>query len=349
MRWIPSLVLVACSPAATEPCRESLAPGDLAISEVFARYKGTGGDRGRQWFELYNATDRMLDLAGLELAADHGKHRITHLAMAAHTFATLGDVTDLPEYLDYGYGDELGTLADIGSGTLSLRCEAAVIASIEYGDAKPGHSRELWNLADPTSWCDASTVFEPDNYGSPRVGADCIPAGECREGDVVRAIVPAGPGSLAITEVMPSPTKVPDANGEWFEVTARADVDLSGVALDRERDTRAPEVLAAEDCRHVTAGQILVFARSGDPMANGGLPAVAATFGFALVAGTASAPGDVRLLAGDTVIDAVTWTGAHDGAARSLDPDGATWCDATTPYGLGDLGTPGEVNPACPR
>ena len=349
MRWI-LVVLAGCAPATTTPCHDHLERGDLVITEVFGRYKGTGGDRGRQWFELYNASDRTLDLAGLELAATGGKHRITHLAIASHTYATLGDATAsaLPTYLDYGFGDDLGTLADMGSGTLALRCETTEIAAITYGDAKPGRSRELWSVdadaADGASWCDAVTVFEPDNFGTPRVASDCVPFGSCLDGGSARAIVTPRAGDVQITEVMPSPTKVPDASGEWFELRANADVDLNGVALDRVHDTRAPEVLASQDCMHVAAGAYIVFARAASD--NGGLPAVAATFGFALVAGTASAPGDVRVLAGDTQLDAATWTSAPDGASLQLDDN--QWCASTTPYGLGDLGTPGAVNGPCP-
>ena len=341
MRWIFAVV-AACTPAASAPCREHLGPGDLAITEVFTRFKGSGGDHGRQWFEIYNTTDRTLDLAGLELASAAGKHRISQLALAPHTFATLGDAPPnaLANYLDYGYGDDLGALPEAG-GTIALRCEATEIESVDYSDNKLGRSREL--AGDPPTWCDASTVFEPENFGTPRVASDCLPVTQCRDGASVRAIVVPRAGDLAITEVMPSPTKVPDATGEWFEITARADCDLNGIALDRVADTRAPEVITSQDCMHVTAGTALVLARSTDSAMNGGLPAVTARFTFSLVA-----DGDVRVLAGDTVIDAVQWSGARDGASRALDPGGTSWCDATTPYGAGDLGTPGAPNPVCP-
>jgi len=349
MRWF-LVVLAGCAPATTAPCQDHIERGDLVITEVFGRYKGTGGDRGRQWFEIYNASDRNLELAGLELAATGGKHRVSHLAIAPHTFATLGDAPAdaLPGYLDYGFGDDLGTLADMGSGTLALRCETLEIAAITYGDAKPGRSRELWAVdADPgdaASWCDAVTVFEPENFGTPRVASDCVPAGMCRDGSGTRAIMTPHAGDVTITEVMPSPTKVPDASGEWLELRANTGVDLNGLALDRVHDTRAPEVLASQDCMHVGAGAYVVFARAAD--ANGGLPPLAGTFSFALVAGTASAPGDVRVLAGETELDATSWTNAPDGAA--LQRDDNAWCAATAPYGLGDLGTPGAMNTPCP-
>jgi hypothetical protein len=99
-----------------------------------------------------------------------------------------------------------------------------------------------------------------------------------------------------------------------------------------------------------------VFAKNADPAMNGGLPAVAGTFTFSMVGGTAASPGDVQVLVGTTVIDAVTWTTSSTGKARALDPDFATatnndaqepWCNAVQAYGLGDLGTPGAINDQC--
>jgi len=74
------------------------------------------------------------------------------------------------------------------------------------------------------------------------------------------------------------------------------------------------------------------------------------------VTGSATAPGDVRILDGTTVIDAYAWMGSPAKAAKQLDPDkldavmndtddAATWCTATTPYAAGtDKGTPGAPN-----
>src|SRR5207247_145394 len=116
-------------------------------------------------------------------------------------------------------------------------------------------------------------------------------------------------------EVMPSPTKVNDDLGEWFEARVTADVDLNGVGITRIAG-RTPDILASTDCLRVRAGSTVVFARSADPLRNGGIPAaaIAGTFRFNLVAGSAAAPGDVALVAGTTVIDAVTWTRSTTGA-----------------------------------
>ena len=83
------------------------------------------------------------------------------------------------------------------------------------------------------------------------------------------------------------------------------------------------------------------------------LPPVDATFGFSMV----NTAGDVRVLAGATVLDAVTWATSTDGVSSQLAPgdftttandSAASFCPATTTYGDGtNKGTPKAVN-SCP-
>ena len=219
---------------------------------------------------------------------------------------------------------------------------------------KPGHSRELSARApeytpndDLANWCQANaTEFEAGNFGTPGADNDCQPivAGQCNDRGTMRDAVAPDPGELVITEVMPSPQKVGDAAGEWLEARAMADVDLNGVGIDRAGDTNTkPDIITATDCLHVRAGSYVVFAKSADPATNGGLPAasVLGRFKLSLVAGTAGAPGDVSIVAGTTVIDAVTWTRTTNGAALQLDPDlidpiandtESNFCNATAAY-----------------
>lgn len=136
------------------------------------------------------------------------------------------------------------------------------------------------------------------------------------------------------------------------------DVDLNNLGLDRAGDTAAPNVLRAYDCVRATAGTRLVFAKSADPAMNDGIAAnlIYGTFSFSLVTGSTTTPGDIQLLSGTTVVDAVTWTSSRSGKALNLDPDfsnavandnASNFCDATQAYGLGDLGTPGAANTQC--
>lgn len=359
----------ACGPAVERvPCTDqSITEGDLVITEVFP--SATGMDPGKEWFEIYNASDRAVELEGLTLVHGDKLHAMTEVVIAPGQFFTLGDTDNsktLP-YVDYGYGDDLGDLAGSG-GELKLECGSKVIDQASYADVVAGHSRELTAGQPPDasinddpveSWCQGNaTEFAAGNFGTPGQDNDCIPlvVGECDDEGTARGVMPPVAGDVVITEVMASPTKVPDASGEWFELTALADVDLNGVGLDRGGDAATPEVIDTTTCFHVRAGGHVVFARSDDSATNGMLPRVDGTFSFALVSGTASAPGDLKVVLGTEVLDEIRWTSSPNGASISLDPtrtdtiandDPSNSCAGVRGYGLGDLGTPGEDNTGC--
>lgn len=385
---VPSAAL-ACGPSspAAGGCKVALLPGDLVITEVFADFRASGGsagtDTGREWFEVYNARHRPIDLDGLTITHSRpdGSRPDTHTmaggAIAPGQFFTLGNAAPdaAPPYVDYGYAADLGDLFNSGGGKLALSCDDGEVDSAIYDAVKEGHSRELtgaqppdYTLNDqPGSWCQANdTEFEAGNFGTPGADSDCRPivAGQCSDGGTLRAAVSPVPGDLVITEVMPSPEVAGDDTGEWFEARVMSDVDLNGVGLDRVGDTRRPDIVTSTGCIHVTAGSHIVFARSTAPGSNGGIAtaSIAGTFGFTMVPGSATAPGDVAILAGTTVVDAVRWTRAAGGKALQLDPDlvdplandtESNFCDAIVAYNhppfpeLPDLGTPGAANTQC--
>lgn len=376
--------LAACGPSSHgRACKEDLQPGDLVVTEVFADYQaangGTGADEGKEWIEIYNASGRAIELAGLTVI--HGRpdgskqqqHVLDDVTLAPDQFFTMGNSAQdlLPPYIDYGYGDDLGDLFNTDAGKLQLRCGDVEIDSAIYQDVRPGHSRQLTASQPPDftindaaeSWCEAeATQFEAENYGTPGQDNDCIPviAGRCTEGGVTRDTVPPGPGDLVITEVMPSPAAVADAAGEWFEARVLRDIDLNGIGLDRASDTAMPDVIASPDCLRVASGAYVVFARNTDPLINGGL-APYGTFRFSLLSGSQTVPGDVRIMNGATIVDAVTWTASRTGRSISLDPDFASdtandeatnFCDGTMAYNtvgaVSDFGTPSLPNAQCP-
>jgi hypothetical protein len=379
--------LASCGPSTPAAgCKVKLLPGDLVITEVFADFKaapgGAGGDAGKEWFEIYNAKGTPIDLEGVTIthARPDGSAGNTHTMAAAtiapRQFFTLGNAAQgaVPPYIDHGYGGDLGDLFNTGGGKLTVSCDDDEIDSATYDDIKEGHSRQLTAAQAPDytlndaqdSWCQANdSEYETGNFGTPGSDSDCAPlvAGRCDDDGTMRAVVAPGPGDLVITEVMPSPTRVGDATGEWFEARVMADIDLNGVGLDRTGDTNMkPDVITSTACIRVTAGSHVVFARSADAALNGGLPAasIAGLFKFAVVPGT-PAPGDVAILAGTTVVDAVRWTRSVNGKSLQLDPDlvdpiandtESNFCSATLPYGdppsgAPDLGTPGAENSQC--
>ena len=378
-------LLAACGPSDNNEggCKDKLIAGDLVITEVFADYAaptgGTGADEGKEWIEIFNASDRPVELEGVvikhgrvEAGSDVKTHTMDPITMPPGTYLTLGNsVKDLlPAYIDYGYSNDLGELFNTNGGKIDLTCGSTVIDSANYEGTKSGRSRQLTSAQPPDytlnddqiNWCEAAdTEFETNNFGTPGQDNDCRPAiaGQCSDGSGMRDTVPPMPGDLVITEVMPNPAAVSDTTGEWFEIVAKKDVDLNGLALDRAGDTTNPRPVESPDCLRLATGAHAIFAKSTDATMNGMLPAAAirGTFTFSLVDGTMAAPADVRILYNDVVIDSITWTSARSGRSISLDPDrydatindeASNFCDGNATYGAGDRGTPGAMNEQCP-
>lgn len=389
------LLAGACGPSEGPKgqCKDSLVVGDLVITEVFADFKaevgGSGADEGKEWFEIYNASDRPIELEGLRV--DHSRpngdklksHVMTAVTIAPGQYLTLGNATPdlVPAYIDYGYSADLGDFFNSDGGRLALSCGDSEIDGSDYDTVKEGRSRQLtastfpdYTLNDDlANWCEAGGAeFEAGNFGTPGGDNDCTPVilGVCNDAGTMRPVVAPTPGQLVITEVMPSPDG-DDNMREWFEAKALSSFDLNGLTLDRVNEAANSDTIESPDCISVTAGEYVVFARSLDPLAHK-LPSsveVKGTFGFSMVGGTANSLGDVAILSGTTVIDAVTWTGSSTGASLALDPDldedaaanddENNFCDGTAIYFDGatqvppeapatqELGTPGEVNTQC--
>ena len=372
------LVTTACGPSASsDGCKDHLIAGDLVITEVFADAKappgGSGTDAGKEWFEIYNAADRPLELKGMTIthsrpAGDKpSSHTMDDITIAPGQYMVLGNTTPdlLPAYIDYGYSADLGDFYNTDGGKLVLACKGSEIDSATYENVKEGHSRQLTNSQppdytlndDPMSWCQANdSEFETGNFGTPGSDNDCAPVvvGQCSDGGTMRDTVPPAPGDLVITELMPKPKTISATTGQWFEVLATKDVDLNGVGLDRANDTAGPTVITSPTCVHMTAGSYGLFARSADMTMNGGLTTLA-TFAFSL---NPTMTPDVQLVYGSTVIDAVTWVTSTTGKSLSLDPDflnatgndaPSNFCDGVANYEATgpNQGTPGMANPQC--
>ncbi len=171
-------------------------------------------------------------------------------------------------------------------------------------------------------------------------------------------------GSLVITEIMPDPSAVRDAAGEWFEIynpDEERGVELRGwtIRKDGADDHRIVEQVVAPP------GGYLVLGRNGDPAANGGIDVGYEYGGISL-----TNEGDVmqlldpagrvvaRIEYGEDLVFAGASTSLDPG---SLDPgsldqgsldtsendDPANWCRATTAMPNGDFGTPGAANDPC--
>ncbi len=365
--------------------------GALFITEVHARPKAVGSTVG-EWFEV-TATQAM-DLNGLVLMSGTSKTALTSpdcIHLSSGEYATFAKETD--PTLNGGVNNVKSkftfSLVDQGS---TLRITSADAGeeydSATYPIALSGISWQLdptklngVDNDDPGSFCRSTAIFGNGDYGTPgAANTDCAlpvidsgtpdagkpdsgtpdsgtPAGTCLDSITLqqRAIVAPGVGDLVITELMPDPVKVGDAVGEYFEVVAKAAVDLNG--LTATNDSAKTMKVSSPACIHLDPGAYAVFAASLDPGVNGGIMGAVAPFGSLTLNNTP--PQTLTLRSGTTVVDAVKYSSLKPGISRQLKPtaldsvsndDETNFCDtpATATYGSGDRGTPGTVNPACP-
>ncbi|MCP4446171.1 MAG: lamin tail domain-containing protein [Myxococcales bacterium] len=369
--------LSACGPGGDDPfngeaeCESALLVGDLVITEVMANPEGD--DDGNEYFEIYNATSAAIDLTGLVLeyaAVDGSKdkeHVMRGTIIEAGSYIAVGGVLDefRAPYIAYGYADDLGGMTN-GGGQLGLRCKDVQVDHLVYGEAVSGHSQGLDGNIVPDhlsndlveNFCPATTEFATEAFGSPGVGNEpcsILEQTTCLDKGTARDVVKPEVGDLVFTEFMPNPDSVGDEVGEWFELTATGNFDLNGLVAGN--DPASPKInIVDENCLAVSINDRLLFARSTDSAANGGLPAPDYTFSFGLSNGGATLFVGTTVDEAVAVIDTITWTSSGTGESTSLDPallsaaandDEANWCEGKTAYGTGDLGSPGEPNLPC--
>ena len=163
----------------------------------------------------------------------------------------------------------------------------------------------------------------------------------------------ASPGEVIINEIMQNPAIVGDSEGEWFELynLTTADIDIEGWTI--KDDGTDSHVIANGGPLVIPPGGFLVLGNNEDIASNGGVT-VDYTYGGGWYLGNGE--DEVVLVDGTLLeIDRVV----YDDGATFPDPNGASmalkdisldnnvganWCQASTPYGLGDNGTPGVEN-----
>jgi DNA/RNA endonuclease G (NUC1) len=178
--------------------------------------------------------------------------------------------------------------------------------------------------------------------------------GACNENDVPPPPPPPGP-PLVINELMADPLRAPGGAswGEWFEVhnTGSEPIDLQGwtiLSSGQPAHTVNSSVI-------VPAGGFAVLGRGNDPALNGGI-----TLDYNYFTGSSTTiflDGDDWLVLRDASgarVDSVRWSSSsiargitralRDASAENADVNGANWGYSTTPFGAGDLGTPGAAN-----
>ena len=171
------------------------------------------------------------------------------------------------------------------------------------------------------------------------------------------------PGDLIITEIMNNPDAVSDTTGEWFEVynTTSSAIDMNGWTL-KDDGTNTHVIDATTGGNTVVpANSYLVLGRSSDVTENGNAPVDYAYGSDGHTLGNGSDEVVLVLPDGTTEIARINYDNGATfpdltGESMQLDPGalnvtdynvGSNWCASQTPYGDGDLGTPGMPNEAC--
>lgn len=168
-----------------------------------------------------------------------------------------------------------------------------------------------------------------------------------------RPVAAAAPGDVVVNEIMQNPNAVADGSGEWLEL-----YNATGSAIDINGWTIADAGIDSHVINNggpllIPAGGFLVLGNNTDTGTNGGVT-VDYSYGGSWFLGNS----DDEVILSDSSLTEVDRV-EYDGGANFPDPAGASmalistaldnnvganWCEASTPYGDGDLGTPGAAN-----
>jgi hypothetical protein len=159
-----------------------------------------------------------------------------------------------------------------------------------------------------------------------------------------------------VTEIMQNPSAVADSKGEWVEVfnPTGTDINLNGVVI-RDNGSNTHTITADVIA---PAGGFVVLGKVLDSGINGGYQPDYVYAGITL----GNSDDEVILESEGLIICGVLYDGGPsfpdpNGSSMQLAlskhsaqaaQDGANWCEATSLYGEGDQGTPGQPNDPCP-
>lgn len=339
------------------------APGDLTITEVMPD-PAAAADATAEWIEVL--VNRDVDLNDLGVAGASGTPVVlasqSCVRVTAGTYLVFARSTDMTMNGGLPRVDG-GTVSLTNSnGTVRLLMGATELDSMPWPSARAGKSIQLsaglsapGDNDVPANLCDGNAAYGAGDLGTPgAANRDCggSMAGMCLDTGTgtMRPVVKPTAGQLVINEWMPDPTTPPvaDADGEWFEVKALADVDLNGLQAGTTALGAAPIVPTTGNCLRVASGGYALFARNATPAVNGMLPTVDATTTINMT----NAGGMLQIGIDGTTLHMVTYPAATVGKSFMLDTDG-TQCVAPAGvpmYNANDTGTPRASNtpPECP-
>jgi len=165
------------------PQNGAIGSGELLITEIMPNPSALSDTEG-EWFEIYNNSDRVINLQNLILGRnDINRHTITDSIDLSPGSYMVFERTDLATGADgYTYGS--GILLPNTGAVLTIFNEGtetgpgALIFSVDYGGTDfpnvPGESislnPDLFNAVDAvmgTSWCSSISVYSTGDLGTP--------------------------------------------------------------------------------------------------------------------------------------------------------------------------------------
>ncbi len=320
------------------------ASGEVQITEWMANPDGPDGEL--EWLELLFT--EQADLNGIRLGAQSDSLGTPVLGDAcfpvdADTRVVFGASPAAASRVDADLGFSLG---NSGERSIVVVIEDTVLDRVEYLGSEEGVA---WQVDADGVLClvEAVTDYEyrDANFGTPGESNPVCPPvleeGMCFDGSTPRLIRSPSAAQTQITEWLANPSMVGNRDGEWVEVHFTAGADLNGLVWSDL--TGASTSIERDECVSVPAGAFAVFARNSNGDANGGVPFVDAELGVSLN----NTNEMISISIDGQVLDSVSYKGSHPGIATQIDESGLR-CDAITPYGDGDLGTPGAPNRSCP-
>lgn len=153
-------------------------------------------------------------------------------------------------------------------------------------------------------------------------------------------------GDLLISEVMANPSAVSDVNGEWFELfnASANSIDINGLTI--SDDGSNSHQINNGASLLIASGAYLVLGRNSDIAQNGGYIADYVYSNFTL----GNTQDQIILSDNTNEIIRLNYTGAPFGASgisaelinQLINPNESNYQLSQNPYGLGDIGTPGQ-------
>lgn len=345
-------------PIGEEPPR--IAPGQLVVNEVDYDQPTPPTSDSAEFVEIKNTTGAAIDLAGVSLVLVNGANSTTYNTIglsgtldAGDYFVVCGNAANVAN-CDLDSNPDTNFVQNGGPDAVAIEFEGTIIDTVSYeGDtAAPYTEGSGSGLVDNASDGAAGISRCEDGFDTDQNNLDFVGASPITPGATNQCETALNPGDLIINEIIQNPDAVFDNAGEWFEVyNNTADpLDLQGLVI--ADDGSNTHTIGSSVV--VAPGGYAVLGNNADTATNGGVAVDYEYSSFLL----ANGDDEVVIRDGSIEVDRVNYDGGPEfpdptGASMALvrtylnNNQGGNWCTSTTPYGLGDFGTPGAAN-VCP-